>query len=498
MGYSLCIIDDGFMEPAKTRSLEGYRNFSISTIEVFLSDDWGVENSLKKLCEALISDIDESKQKKWQLTAFTNPQFFNDSFDEDDYRSDIIVFDWDYSAPHDFDHVGFLKDILSKSYSYIFIFSGADKEYEIKKILDESLKEYGYRIEFLDKDNEDDQKSAAIRLHKLIQEKQDSNFSFKFGRQLRSIANKSLDDVLVHLSEMDIEKIIEHFGKESDGVIDTDVKELIGYKIKDKLTESKNLQDFLTAAKLMTLSAIGQFAEIISEKVKNDIISSDLSYDYRCNAGGSGENDDILHKFWCYRLYHMPSDNFVRTGDLIKKTNEGYEELYLVVTPLCHLARFWSKAFGQLNLVKLYDIHLKKDYIKSQAELVKKTSDLKSAKSDIISISNPLSKYGGNALYIPFIRIGEKYNDYILFPKEISCEKIELPDEKIELTDKKARDGALTYDYINKYKRVATLSDPFITPIIGNILSALKGYGAPDYSMAIAKSLGARYLNIYE
>lgn len=496
MGYNLCLIDDGFMVPAIARSLERYKCFSISTIDVLLQEEWGVETALKELCETFVNDEDENNKKKWQLTAFTNPEYFREKYEEEDYRSDIIIFDWEYGTLSGFDQISFLNEILLMSYSYICIFSGADKDDEIQRVLGGDLGKYSHRIFFINKGNNNDYSDSAKRLYEKIKRHQESNFAFKFGKKLRAITNKSLDDVLLHLSEMDIERIIEHFGKYGTEPIDNDLKEMIGGKIKDKLNESKDIKEALSEVKNMTFSAIVQFLEIISEKIKNEIISSDLEHSSLEKSASSEVDNTVLQKLWAYRLYHHPNDDFVRTGDLVKLSDKGNDKIYLILTPLCDLERFWVKTYGCLNMVELFDVKEKKEYISGQVLLVKKLADIRK-NIKITSISNPINALGGDVYYIPYLKIEDDYCDYLLFPKKITYDQIEMPDVMRGDQVLKNRHVGLEYKMISKYKRIATISAPFLEPIIGGLFGSLRGYGTPDYSEKIKETLACNCKEIF-
>ena len=332
-------------------------------------------------------------------------------------------------------------------------------------------------------------------MHKLIKEKQRNNFAFKFGKNLRIITNKSLDDVLLHLSDMDIDKIIKHFGEEESESIDTTIKELIGIKIKDKIRESKDLQSFLRVSKLKTFLKIGQFAEIISEKIKNDIIQSNLIYTPSKTQEALEEDgtDDALEKLWSYRLYHHNDDGFVRTGDLIKKAGEYDGVLYLVLTGSCDLHRFWKSTGSRINLVELLDISLHAEVIKNTTALVENVnSNYKRKISAVSSLTNGmgLKAISGKPLMMPYVPVpGEdKKKDFLLFPKNIHSSKLEMPSA---LTDKsvKKRNIPLRYEHCD-YELVCAISDPFLAPLIGTVISDLFGWGVPDFSSVIQNTLG--------
>lgn len=504
MGNTLCIIDDGFMTPASARGVERHKHFSISTIEVFLGEEWGAEHALKSLCDKLINDEDESGQKKWRLTAFTNPHFFDDTFDDENFRSDVVIFDWEYHQLPDFDQINFLRELLTKTHAHIFIFSGQDQEEHIISLLDEELSEYkDKRIFFLNKDNDADYAVAASNLQGIITEAQERNFSFKFGKELRKITNQSLDDVLFHLSEMNIEKIIEHFGEEESEPIDSAVKELIGVKIKDKIAESNRFQEFLKKSKLRTLSKIGQFAEIISEKIKNDIIQAELPHVPEEAAGEAVEDPALLEKLWSYRLYHYTDDGFVRTGDLIRRSGEYDGRLYLVLTGPCDLHRFWKNTGHKLNVVELLDIEVHASEVKEITNFTSKiNSDFrnKKFKNGISSLTNKesLRAISGKPIMVPYVPFKNENikKDFLLFPKNISGVHLAKPTD-LEAKQINERNIPLKYEHCD-YELVCAISDPFLSPLVGTVISDLFGWGVPDFSKSISENLANKAKGIFE
>ena len=63
---------------------------------------------------------------KWDVFGFTNPSFYINAIDDGMFRSDVIVFDWDYPEPQnatDTNSESILKQILDRTFCLVFIFS---------------------------------------------------------------------------------------------------------------------------------------------------------------------------------------------------------------------------------------------------------------------------------------------------------------------------------------------------------------------------------------
>lgn len=159
IGTNICIIDDGFMLPAVDANLQSHSYFSGAALKVLTAQDWDKDHPLKELCDTLVDQLDENQEPVWSVAGFRLPEFFKRAFEEGKYRSDLIVFDWEYGD--EVDQVSELKFILDNSHAHVIIFTGADKDEEIRAVLEEGLSEYSSRIKLLDKETD----GARVRIH---------------------------------------------------------------------------------------------------------------------------------------------------------------------------------------------------------------------------------------------------------------------------------------------------------------------------------------------
>lgn len=498
MAHSLCIVDDGFMKPATACQLEHHQSFSGSTLEMFLSQNWDNENALKNLCTLL---VDENNRSSWNINAFITPMHFQASYDDDNYRPDVVVFDWEYGI--EFDQVNFLKQFLSRNHIHVFVFTGYDKNHEVEAVLKDDLSQFASRLHLLPKDNEGNDNSSHSDLLRSIEENQRVNFASKFGKKLRRITNESLDDVLYRLSKMDIKKVVDFLGGSGGSEhVDNDIRELVGIKIKDKLKESSELRTALEKEGVSS-EKISELIDFISEKAKDDIISTDLSYEEPPRAGG-GDELEVIESLWSYRMYHKPHDSLVRTGDLIK-SNADDGKLYLVLTGPCSLNKFWSSTAGQLIVVELFDVELHKELIKSDNELLTDLAgqNFKSQSFKITSLTNAatLKSLAGSPIMIPCVPAETGYRNYVLFPQTFQSLRVDMPENIRNIEGNGAfaarKQKALEYDHF-EYTRVCAVSDPFLAPLVGSIISGLFGWGVPDYPPALQKGLGQKVKGVFE
>jgi hypothetical protein len=87
---------------------------------------------------------------------------------------------------------------------------------------------------------------------------------------------------------------------------------------------------------------------------------------------------------------------------------------------------------------------------------------------------------------LPFINIDNNFLNYFACPKEIFSINISPP---VGLEREDLRKERLKYSYWGEYKRILTLSEPFLSPMIEHITKSLSGYGVPDYPESVAKTI---------
>ncbi|MCK0143001.1 hypothetical protein [Aliiroseovarius sp. F20344] len=490
IGTNICIIDDGFMLPAVDANLQSHSYFSGAALKVLTAQDWDKDHPLKELCDTLVDQRDENQEPVWSVAGFRLPEFFKRAFEEGKYRSDLIVFDWEYGD--EVDQVSELKFILENSHAHVIIFTGADKDEEIRAVLEEGLSEYSSRIELLDK--ETDGASQHQKLKELLEEKHANNFSFKFGSSLRSSVNRSLDGVLHKLSALDLDKVVKILAAQDNDPIDADLKEMIGEKLKEKVKSSDKFRQLIDE-QVLSEEVSSELLEIVAEVIKTDIASLELEHD-----GGDpqelDENDiKIMEQLWSYRLYHRPADNVVRGGDIILPKDGDGSELFLVLTPPCDLAKFWNKTDGKLAVVKLELLNDQNQGLRERAKRFKKLGEIrKKLKPGVSSLTNgePLNVLPGRSFLIPLVPLKNDLEitlrNYRANSHSLSSIDVPLPDAPAEALPK----AALRYDHL-EFSRVTKLSDPFCGAIIGATLSNLSGWGVADYPRELSGKFGQHF-----
>lgn len=446
--YSICIVDDKIPAAGKMDDTVRLNSNNLKYLKNEVRN-WG-DPQVKEFIENLLNSSD------WTLSGFTNPNILINCLEEELYRPDIVIFDWDYSVfkigGDDVEQS--LLSILQQSFSIVFIFTGVDKQEEIEAVLNQpDFAKFKNRFKIKNKSDENSTESLCAEIEKMSKE----NFSFKFGAEIRKKSLEAVERILIELGKVSLEQTVEYF------------------KLSDNT--NKDLVDF------------------IAERFKNHLTASPFK-----ELPGKGKDDgksnrEIARQLWSYRLYfyHGENDVLVRKGDIIKKD----DEFFVVVTADCDLARFWHKNYGYLNLLPMHEIKEGAGDIKKVVTMTRKEKDLIGG-AKVNSFSSDMGSLPG-VLILPFLKCNNKKNenefkDFALFPKELRNEKVEIPNPH---DGSNLKDKSLQYGEGFGFQRIATISEPFLTPFIQHIFSTISGYGTPDYPKVVSDLISKNFEKIF-
>jgi hypothetical protein len=463
--HSICIIDDFIIEVARENKFDEKLPMNSLWLNKMLENKshWATEIPLYNLLKKLLDEKIDNK-KVWDVTAFTNPNLYLKSIDNELFRSEVIVLDWDFAGGEDTEIA--LLEIVNKSHSLVYIYSGAGMENEIMQVINgKDFKYFKNRLNYYNKDNDlKDKTNSPTKVIQDLKKSYKENFSFKFGNELRINTLNSLEEILIELGKISINDVIWLLGEE------------------EIASQSREL-------------STNDLVAIIVEKLRNDLITkkfgSNLPKIDKNKAPKPSE--EIVKKLLAYRLYFKPEDSWVRKGDIIEKKGEK-DVLYLVISSDCHLKRFWKKNMGTLPLVRLFKIDKSNKELKRKLEYFNAFSKIKSA-IKITSITNMNGIDGPVILPLIETKSGE-YIDYMLFPKEVISLDVKIPQNK----EQNKRNIALMYDYLTdfNFKGRISVSEPFLTPLIQHILNNISGYGAPDYPSELQNIIQNNFKNMLE
>src|ERR1700733_14676484 len=190
MRYSVCMIDNDIPASGTEAQALGIADSSLlnsSNLQLLVQQAKWEDEVIKNLAQTLLSQTDDDGiSRKWDVYGFTNPSFYINAINDGFFRSDVVIFDWEYPGAQNAtatNSESILKEILDRTFCLIFIFSKADKKEEIDAILAKpEFQEYKERLQYLDKAvNDVDQ--TGVLLQK-ADEMYANNFSFKFASVL--------------------------------------------------------------------------------------------------------------------------------------------------------------------------------------------------------------------------------------------------------------------------------------------------------------------------
>lgn len=452
MRYSVCVIDDkipasGLSEIRDSDLLNG-SNLQLLQQKEELWTDAIVKNLVKTLLDEKNTD---GISPKWDVYGFTNPAFYVNTLNDGLFRSDIIIFDWEYpgtGAGAGTDSESILKEILAKSFCLVFVFSGADKKTEIETILAKpEFQEYKERLFYLDKTA-----SGADQTRTLLdkaQEMYEHNFSFRFAGDLRKKTLQCIDSILSDVGKASLNDIRNHVVVGDGG--------------------KRDFIDFLAE----------RFRAAVAGQDVYDLLESSSSTPVPVPA-----DNKIAEKIWSYRLYfpQKTGDDLLRRGDIIKKDGN----IYLVISADCDLTRFWHKNLGIVNTISLHELNVSNDELKAFLTPCIKRNELPSELGHLLA---SLGKSSEGPFVLPFVPVNNNPKHFIAIPKDIISHKICLSAELMSLSEKQRKDIPMKYSYWPGTERICTISEPFLTPVTQHVLKVLGGQGVPDYPESMQKIL---------
>lgn len=440
--YSLCLMDDNI--PAMEGGLDDTEMIGPGQLlKLTENKDYWNEEPLRLLVENLLQ-----KKDVWDVFAFTNPIFYLDRFEEELFRPDIMLFDWEYQADSgDMSTEECLIKILNDSFVIVLIFTGVDNSGQVTEIIEsDEFKPFVNRVEIVHKDED----KAVDILMKKIEGLKQNNFAFKFGNDLKASSIRAVNKILIELGKVDIQSI-KYFGIDEEG--------------------STDLVDFIAA------------------RYKNYMSSFKFDPPQRKNGGSSGKdnNPDLIKRLWSHRLYFLNEGDYVCRGDIVINSNNS--KAYIVISAACDLVKFWNKNWGHINLIPLHKIDSSLTEHLADFKFFRKTPG--ECKKDLsgTSLTSISSNYPDGTFIMPFVPVNGEFINYIGSAKEITSIKIDIP-STIHSKDEICAES-LKYSHWPDFHRICMLSEPFITPLIEKALSTIGRLGVPDFGDEVKELIKA-------
>jgi hypothetical protein len=431
MKHTICFIDDKIPVSQYNTYFNDTGIINESVLGFLLKNKDTVWEDLvvKKMCEELLEE-----SKKWSISAFTAPDFYNNYIQETVYAPEVIIYDWDYNAVQcSNESEDCLLEILRTSYTIVFIFSEEDNISEINGIMQkDEFKKFQDRLSVINKSEE----NSIDLIFKNLEEKENSNFAFRYGHKIIYNSNKAVNKILSDISQLSIERFSASIGKLNAG----------RYVVTN--------EDFIDVI-------IPRYRKLLSCIDENDL------------SIAKTEDSDIheIKKVWSYRLYDETDSNTVSMGDIIKKEKGGY---FLVVSSDCHLNRFWKKNGGYISVIPLNRI---------DSKIGKEVRNFMIEGRQIFSSINSSQI---TMTVLPAVPVSTKeLRDFLVLPKSIISINVSKPESS-------NKNNPLTYDSFIGYNRIASIMDPFKFPLIHFIMDNITGYGSPDFPNDLKNYLSYR------
>jgi hypothetical protein len=442
MRYSICVIDDEI--PAA--GIEGMRDSDLlnsSNLQFLLGQEahpW-TDQIVKGLIENLLTATEEDGTPKWEVFGFTNPAFYINALEGGLFRSDIVIYDWDYpGAGAAINSEDQLKDILSNTFSLVFVFSKADKEEEINAVLAKpEFKEYAGRLKYLSKEAAGADQIAALLAE--AERMYGENFSFRFAGALRRKALQSVDKMLSDMGRSSL----------------NDVKNQI-------VVGDTGKKDFI---------------DFVAERFRTELVGSDIESLIDEIPDAEAEPDkDLISKVWSYRLYFSPkaNDDHVRCGDIVK-IGDAY---FFVLSADCDLGGFWKKNLGIINAVALHELDQGNATLKEMLTLCVAAKDIPEQVHSLLGRVGNLSE---GPFALPFVPVEGGMKNFLAVPKDLQSFRVtSFPANWGDLNHRQKSREPMKYSYWTGAERICSVSEPFRTPVVQHILGTIGGNGVPDYS----------------
>lgn len=485
MTWNICVIDDSIPVTGEL-DVDDTVSLNISILKLLLDKNKWVEESVQTLFNNLCSDSDN-----WNVTAFRHPDIYLRTSEKQNYKPDIIIFDWEY-AGFTGDITQKLLEVLHNSFSLVYVYTHKDKDEEVRQELSSDLfDEFQKKRLFLL--HKWDQDSVQILLQKAT-ENYEKNFSFRFGRTLRLSTGNAIEEILVGLGKGSMDFVLSLLN--DDATQETDIKQLIAQQIGAFLSGNDDLIEELKNGGLSKDKNAQTLIELIRGRIENYISSINLELPVR-EQNGNG-NPSFSKEFWSSRLYYKPSDNIVRKADIVKDVQNN--KYYLVVTPDCHLRRLWDKCFGYINLIPALILPDDLATIKSIFSLTRNPKKVEHIFKDFHpnSITASIKGLPEGPIILPFLDINQEHQCLLLLPKAIHS--IQIPERPIGAADDPGdrKNHYMTYDFWDRHERIATISEPFATAIVEHCLKAISGYGTPNYPKAVKQEIKQFMISAYD
>lgn len=476
---SVWIIDDDIpielAEHERDDILSGERPIDRGTLVALLQNEEWLDDPVKRLVEELV-DL------AGNVTAFINPATAVDQLKKGIPIPDAIVYDLGIRVISKEDSIDYLTRILQLCISVVQVYTQESidvAERDLSIIPSILLPRLG--------EPKNKNETKAVELAKVIAERIENSLSANLAGEVRRITSAAVESVLIKIDSLPIEAAVRLLAGKKNDPRELDFVKVIAVKVGEELGQNSELRESISTyadKKGISETGIRSFVDnlvsLITSHVQEFIQqSSNFIKIFRQvwntlrnekSVEISKDSEEIIKEFESFRLYTKPTDNYVRTGDIIIVTDDNQDAYYyyLVITPQCDLERFWSKTRGSLTLIRMQSLEKNQGIsrVKSYGHSGKLVGE---------------SIIARETLFLPSIPIEEdKHTDFAIFIYEIETKDFESPD-LVNAGRKNKKFGVpLAYTELKSINRVCKISDPYLSGILDVVRNRLFRIGTPE------------------
>jgi len=456
--------------------LLGRRPIDRGALLSLLKADWPDAN-VRDLCAELTENVAN-------VLAFVQPSHAVETLSRGVGVPDVIIYDLRYQTDQSGQNSSYyLEKLLKSCVSVVQVYTNESSD-EADRDLEDLRLAYPSRLVPPRQKAE----TNAGELSQLIAARLSESLSAHLAGPLRRLSLLAVEEVLVKLDNLKpstaVELLLGHGLTPEE--LELELIDLFSEKIGETLVESEALRaSFSSYLQRLGLEgervgeAASEVASIFVAHVK-EMIRTDGSllnalqdvFVHHQTPRPAGEanarDEDIVRRFFSFRLFSRPKDNVVRTGDIVRMDDSS--DLFLVLTPACDLAQFWKKTRGDLTLVRLRPIEA-------------------GGREKMVSYGNQKnvgsSMTAQQPLVIPSVPIGnDELADCLLFPHDPLV--VQLRDNDLFSAGKtnKGLSSPLRYSdscLPGNFVRVCRISEPFLTGVLDKVRDVLFRAGVPDF-----------------
>lgn len=474
------IIDDDIpielLENEIDDMLSGERVIDRGTLINLLQYEGWIDDPVKSLVTQLVHEAGD-------VNAFIHPASAIVHLLKGGIIPDSIVYDLGYQNISTRNSLEYLERILDQCVSVVQVYTKEPLE-EAGKKLQNLLSSYPTRLE--EPRNKVD--TDAIELATSIARKIDSSLSARLAGKIRKLTNLAIESVLVQIDDLPIQIAVRLLTGEHDTPNELELVEFFAVKVTEALGQKTELKETIgnfAVNKGVPEQKIKSFSDelvtLLTTHVKEFILHDDQLllavkevWQEMVNAKSDEkikDTEEIVKRFLAFRLYSKPTDDFVRTGDIIHigELTDEPAELYLVLTPICDLDKFWKKARGVVTVAKMYPL--------LEPEGISKTHSYGNKKFQVgasITAKQPM--------ILPSVPTANDVSqDYMLFIYEIENQRFEDTELMDVGSKNRSVSSPLTYSQLESVRRLCKVSEPFLSGILSDIQSRLFRLGLPNF-----------------